>query len=139
MSSIKDNTEKIKPLVPLVIVLLLCGIFFYLGRISLQMSRSSEAIEVSYSTDNVIQTANVSLSNNASTSTIVEVAQKSSTSVSSIVNDGNVIGAKTSKKYYFPWCGTVKRIKAENQVFFRTISEAKSAGYVPGGNCKGLW
>ena len=51
---------------------------------------------------------------------------------------GEVIGSKTGKKYYFPWCGTVKRIKPENQVVFASIDLAKAAGYTPGGNCKGL-
>ena len=52
--------------------------------------------------------------------------------------DGPVVGSKSGKKYYFPWCGTVKRIKLENQVKFASISEAKKAGFTPGGNCKGL-
>ncbi len=52
--------------------------------------------------------------------------------------DGPVVGSKSGKKYYFPWCGTVKRIKPENQVKFASISEAKKAGFTPGGNCKGL-
>ena len=51
---------------------------------------------------------------------------------------GQVIGSKNSKKYYFPWCGTVKNIKPENQVPFASADLAKQAGYVPGGNCKGL-
>jgi len=55
-----------------------------------------------------------------------------------VQNDGPVIGSKSGKKYYFPWCGTVKRIKPENQVRFSSIEEAKSAGFVAGGNCKGL-
>lgn len=49
-----------------------------------------------------------------------------------------VIGSKSGKKYYFPWCGTVKRIKPENQIHFASVELAKKAGFTPGGNCKGL-
>ena len=52
--------------------------------------------------------------------------------------EGGVIGSKSGKKYYFPWCGTVSRIKPENQVHFASITEARKAGFIPGGNCKGL-
>ncbi len=53
-------------------------------------------------------------------------------------SSGEVIGSKNTGKYYFPWCGTVKRIKAENQIHFASVEDAKSKGFVPGGNCKGL-
>jgi hypothetical protein len=49
-----------------------------------------------------------------------------------------VIVSKSGKKYYFPWCGTIKRIKPENQVHFPSIEAARAAGFLPGGNCKGL-
>jgi methylphosphotriester-DNA--protein-cysteine methyltransferase len=49
-----------------------------------------------------------------------------------------VIGSKNGKKYYFPWCGTVKMIKPENQIKFSSIEEARKAGYLPAVNCKGL-
>jgi len=51
---------------------------------------------------------------------------------------GHIIGVKTSKKYYFPFCGTIKRLKEENAVVFKSIEEARSAGYLPAKNCKGL-
>jgi len=49
-----------------------------------------------------------------------------------------VIGVKTSKKYYFPWCGTLKRAKVSNQVQFDSATSARAAGYVAGGGCAGL-
>ena len=51
---------------------------------------------------------------------------------------GFVIGSKTGKKYYFPWCGTVNVIKPENRVTFSSVEEAREAGYTPALNCKGL-
>jgi len=51
---------------------------------------------------------------------------------------GKYVGSKTGTKYYLPWCGTAKRIKEENKVWFATKEEAAAAGYEPGKNCKGL-
>ncbi len=68
---------------------------------------------------------------------IVSVAGIANSEVS-VPEKGGVIGSKTGKKYYFPWCGTVKRIKPENQVHFASIALAKQSGYTAGGNCRGL-
>lgn len=144
--SINENLDKIKPFYSLVVVLLLCGIFFYIGRISVTQSEKKESFSVIYNDQNLAQA--ISYKTSTSTTNTANILTQNATSglkqtissQSQNVNaDGNVIASKTGKKYYFPWCGTVKRIKAENQVFFRTISEAKSEGYLPGGNCKGLW
>lgn len=51
---------------------------------------------------------------------------------------GEVVASKTGTKYYLPWCGTVKRIKEENKVWFSSKLEAEKAGYSPAQNCKGL-
>jgi len=90
-------------------------------------------IKIGYIQDS--QVANV-INSMVSTSTVLKEA--TSSPVSDVSKDGPVIGSKSGKKYYFPWCGTVKRIKPENQVKFNSISDAKKAGFVAGGNCKGL-
>lgn len=51
---------------------------------------------------------------------------------------GEVVASKSGTKYYFPWCGTAKRIKEENKVWFASRAEAEAAGYEPAANCKGL-
>lgn len=51
---------------------------------------------------------------------------------------GEYVASKTGTKYYLPWCGTAKRIKDENKVWFGTKAEAEAAGYEPASNCKGL-
>lgn len=51
---------------------------------------------------------------------------------------GGVVGVKSSKKYYFPWCHPVPRLKEGNAVPFQSIEEARAAGYEPAKNCKGL-
>jgi len=51
---------------------------------------------------------------------------------------GQYVASKTGTKYYFPWCGTAKRIKEENRVWFGSKEEAEAKGYEPAKNCKGL-
>jgi hypothetical protein len=51
---------------------------------------------------------------------------------------GAYVGAKTGKSYYFPWCGTVNRIKDANLVWFSNRVDAEALGYVPSSNCHGL-
>ena len=52
--------------------------------------------------------------------------------------DKAFVASKTGKSYYFPWCGTVNRIKEANLVWFSDRAEAESKGYVPASNCHGL-
>ena len=140
--SIKDFAEKIKPFYFLILFIVIAGIFFALGRLSAIEERHSpiKIIQPISSTEGQTQsqTANaisaVADSNSATSAQI----PKASASENSSATSGEVIGSKTGKKYYFPWCSTVKRIKPENQVTFASIDLAKSAGYTPGGNCKGL-
>lgn len=48
------------------------------------------------------------------------------------------MASKNGTKYYLPTCGTAKRIKEENRVWFATKDEAVAAGYSPAANCPGL-
>jgi hypothetical protein len=48
------------------------------------------------------------------------------------------MASKSGTKYYLPTCGTAKRIKEENRVWFATKEEAEAAGYGPAANCPGL-
>lgn len=48
------------------------------------------------------------------------------------------MASKSGTKYYLPTCGTAKRIKEENRVWFSTKDEAEAAGYAPAANCPGL-
>lgn len=48
------------------------------------------------------------------------------------------VASKSGTKYYFPWCGTVSRIKEENKIWFASEAEAQKAGYTPATNCTGL-
>ena len=126
--SIKDLLEKGKPFYILILGLVLASIFFALGRLSALEERHTP-IKILSPDQN--QTAALILGFSTTT-------PMSDIGGSRISNSGEVIGSKTGKKYYFPWCGTVKRLKPENQVHFASVDLARQAGYVAGGNCKGL-
>lgn len=55
-----------------------------------------------------------------------------------VASGGQYVASKTGTKYYLPWCGTAKRIKEENKVWFASKAEAEAAGYEPAKNCKGI-
>ncbi len=123
--SIKETLEKIKPFYGLLLLVTFSAIFFALGRLSAQ-KHDITGVNIAYAGgQNTSQTATVI----SSVSTTTEVTKSSIEPV---------VGSKSGKKYYFPWCGTVKRIKPENQIKFNSIEEAKAAGFTAGGNCKGL-
>jgi len=51
---------------------------------------------------------------------------------------GGIVASKNGSKYHFPWCSGALRIKDSNKVWFSSTKEARSAGYTPAKNCKGL-
>jgi len=46
------------------------------------------------------------------------------------------VGSSKADKYHYPTCRHAKRILPENEVWFASIQEAKTQGYVPCGVCK---
>jgi hypothetical protein len=126
--SIEHMKEKIKPFYTLIIILFIALIFFGLGRLS-ALEGYKNPIKIEY--PDMSQAASVINAEKPLTNTPKAVP-------TAVKPTEQVIGSKSGKKYYFPWCGTVKRIKPENQVHFASIAEAKQAGFVAGGNCKGL-
>ncbi|MDO8493505.1 MAG: hypothetical protein Q7S19_03120 [bacterium] len=54
------------------------------------------------------------------------------------IEAGKYVASKSGNSYYLPWCTGVKRIKENNKVWFDSEDEAKTAGYAPASNCKGL-
>ncbi|MEK7568699.1 MAG: hypothetical protein AAB497_01125 [Patescibacteria group bacterium] len=49
-----------------------------------------------------------------------------------------LVASKSGKKYYYPWCAGVQKIKEENRIYFASKSEAETRGYTPSATCKGL-
>lgn len=127
--SINDFKEKIKPFYTLILILVVSSIFFALGRLSV-INERKQPLKILYSN---AQNSAVAINAVQTEKVQIEGQIDSNGDVS-----GEVIGSKSGKKYYFPWCGTVKRINPENQIKFSSIEEAKAAGFTPGGNCKGL-
>ncbi|MSU45059.1 MAG: hypothetical protein EXS47_00280 [Candidatus Zambryskibacteria bacterium] len=124
----------VNPFYNLFVILTVAFIFFALGRIS-ALEEAHKPIKIEYK--QISQT-------NSQTGAVIQSGvgfpDVGATNPRGVLGskDGAVVGSKTGKKYYFPWCGTVKRIKPENQVKFASIEEAKDAGFTPGKNCKGL-
>ena len=54
------------------------------------------------------------------------------------IQGGEVVASRTGKKYSYPWCGTASRISAANRIAFASVADARSKGYTPAANCKGL-
>ena len=127
--SIHDLFNKIKPFYNLLLLLVVASIFFALGRLSALEERHTP-IKIEYPSNS--QTAS------ATQSFLVTPSPRTPLGEGVVQGSGEVIGSKNGKKYYFPWCGTVKMIKSENQVKFSSIEEARKAGYTPAANCKGL-
>lgn len=44
---------------------------------------------------------------------------------------GLFVASKNSKLYHWPWCAPAKKIKPENQIWFKNEAEARAAGYSP--------
>lgn len=49
--------------------------------------------------------------------------------------EGKVLASKNGKKFYYPWCSGVSRIKEINRVYFASAAEAQVAGYTQAANC----
>jgi hypothetical protein len=127
--SIKDFAEKIKPFYFLFLFIVIAAIFFALGRLS--------AIEERHQPIKIVEPTSDETAN-AISAVSGEADASDGATTGATATSGEVIGSKTGKKYYFPWCGELKIIKPENQVKFASVDLAKAAGYTPGGNCKGV-
>ena len=51
---------------------------------------------------------------------------------------GLVAASRNGKRYYYPWCGGLNRIKEANKVWFDSEEAAKAAGYTIASGCEGL-
>ena len=134
--------EKVKPKLSrfytLFLVLVIASIFFALGRLS-ALEEKRTPVQINNSSPQALNSAEVAnVVSSVSTGSEANIGQARPPSPGGEANGGQVIGSKNGKKYYFPWCGTVKMIKPENQIKFASINEARKAGYLPASNCKGL-
>ncbi len=148
--SIKDLVEKIKPFYFLFLFIIIAGIFFALGRLSsieerhtpikiIQPAQNEQANVISAEEGTGV-VGSQAKSDNLSTESAQDgsLAQTTVSTTPTMSAGGQVVASKTGTKYYFPWCAGAKRIKPENQITFASADLARSAGYTPAANCKGL-
>ena len=110
----------------LVLIILLVGFgSFGLGRLSIGEERK-EPVRIEYPSYN---------EGSVETSDTFPPA----TEVLGILNvSGKYVGSIHGNKYHLPWCGSARRIKEENEIWFDSKEEAGEAGYGPAANCPGL-
>lgn len=51
---------------------------------------------------------------------------------------GEVVASRRGTKYHFPWCSGATSMNEVNKIWFKTVEDARKAGYTPASNCKGL-
>lgn len=66
------------------------------------------------------------------------IEAETATAARSLSAGGSVVASRTGSAYHFPWCGGAASIKEGNKVWFQSEQAARSAGYTPAKNCKGL-
>ncbi|MFZ1075124.1 MAG: hypothetical protein WAN50_02010 [Minisyncoccia bacterium] len=75
----------------------------------------------------------------AGTVTVQEsLLAETGTAATSSPQSGQFVASKSGAKYYLSSCAGASRISDENKVWFNSAAAAKSAGYSPASNCKGL-
>lgn len=51
---------------------------------------------------------------------------------------GLIVASRSGNAYYFPWCAGAAKISLQKEIWFTSEEQARSAGYLPAKNCKGL-
>lgn len=51
---------------------------------------------------------------------------------------GLVAASRNGKRYYYPWCAGLNRIKEANKIWFSSEESAEAAGYTIASGCEGL-
>lgn len=55
-----------------------------------------------------------------------------------IILEGQVVGSRKGTKYHYPWCPGAEQMSIANKRWFKTVRDARAAGYTPASNCEGL-
>ena len=56
----------------------------------------------------------------------------------STISTGKIVASKNGKRYYYPNCNGLNRIKAENRIYFETKEQAESKGLTLASGCQAL-
>lgn len=111
------QSRKVVNYILILILVLLGGISFGLGRLSAGESTHTEVVACSEYT---------------------ETSLESTSLIPSSTVQGQYVASKNGSAYHFPWCPGAKQISTQNILWFDTKIEAEEAGYRPASNCKGL-
>lgn len=111
------NSRKTRDIALIGIIMLLGGLCFVLGRLSMTSDTHVPVALCARSLDN----------------TVPHSKQTNET-----VTGETYVASKNSDVYHFPWCSGAKRISDANRITFTSKKEAEQAGYRPAANCKGL-
>lgn len=131
----KLNSLAKSDIVTFIVVVLVASASFGLGRLSV-LSGQKEPVTIEYGQKNHESTQMNIVENTESVH--VSPPPAPAAAAAAITSGGKYVASKNGKAYYFPWCGTVSRIKEENKVWFNSEEEARKAGYEPAKNCKGM-
>lgn len=114
------------------VIILLCSISFMLGRIS-KIGENRERVRIinnsSYVKIGIGKEVSVPMPDQSQTAMVEN---------SLVEEKVEVVGSKNGTKYHLPSCPGAKQISEKNLIKFKSIEEARSRGYTPASNCKGL-
>ena len=68
----------------------------------------------------------------------VTLLQAPPTDIAPMYLGGEVVASRRGTKYHYPWCSGATSMSETNKIWFKTIEDARKAGYTPASNCKGL-
>lgn len=107
---------------------------FILGRISkrYEVREPVRVFEKSAETKGEVMGASID------NSPLVPLLQQERETKQKTTNSGAVVASKNGTKYHYPWCPGANQIAEKNKIFFNSIEEARTKGYTPAANCKGL-
>jgi hypothetical protein len=135
-----------KHIFSLIIVVLIAGASFGLGRIAF-LENNRVPVAIRSEDGSILNTSNINADTQA-TNTNSNIKQTSitasgavkgfSTAIVPVQTGSTVVASKSGTKYHYPWCSGAKQISPANKITFNTIEEARKAGYTPAANCKGL-
>lgn len=103
---------------------------FTLGRLSV--------IEKSYVIEQKAQLVDIQPVSSEATPKLKNSISNPDTNTEVSLSENAYVASKSGTKYHLPWCGSAKRIKDENKIWFATKEDAEKAGYTPAANCKGI-
>lgn len=123
--------EKIKTYMDIIYEYLIYIIIIFVAFSSFGLGRIS--VNDTQATQNNIQVVKTDLKNKSAIDNLSNLQH-----INNNKNSGNLVASVRGTKYHHPWCSGAQRIKEENKIWFTNSDDARSSGYTPASNCKGL-